>query len=622
MRYASFGMKFQRNAHTTLISAEGKEIQKRNFFGFRPGLRKEPGNKGEKSGGKMDAFHGRDQKIKGNLKKELEKNIEILGELLKDCDDVVKREFYFGGKKKRKACLFFVDGMAEKEVIEETVIRPMMRKSIWDDGTMESRDGRIDTEEPERMSKEKEEDNRDVFDEREESERTSNRKTGNSEQIVGQFLFQYVVTEILEMSDLKEASSLEDAVTKILTGNTLLLLDGCEKGIVIANNSAPTRGVQEADQEVAIRGPKDSFTEVMRCNTVLIRRRIKDSRLKVKQMAVGERSKTYVEMMYMEDLVRPEVLKEIQGRLEQVSMDGILDSGMLEELLTEDWRTPFPCFQCTQRPDKTASALLEGRIALVVDNSPDVLLLPASFHVFFQASDDYYNQWQSASFARMLRYIAAFLAVGLPAFYVAVANFHTEVLPTALILSIAQARMGIPFPVVVEVLLMEVAFELLREAGIRLPGQLGGTIGIVGGLIVGQAAVDAGIVSTIVVIVVSLTAIASFAVPNETMRGTFRVLKFAFLFLAAVWGIYGFFLGWLFIIVHLSTLESFGQPYLRTDLWISEEKREKYKDYFWRLPLFTMKKRPVFTKKGARIRRKIEGKFVKGRKSREGDGRR
>lgn len=505
----------------------------------------------------MDAFHGRDQKIKGILQKELEKNRKILGDILRDCDDVVKREFYFGGKDKRKACLFFVDGMANKEVLEETVIRPMMRK------------GRIDIEE-----------------------------------LQDSFLYSYVVTEILEMSDLKEAERLEDVVTKILTGNTVLLLDGCKKAIVIANNAAPTRGVQEADQEVAMRGPKDSFTEVMRCNTVLIRRRIKDSRLKVKQMAVGERSKTYVEMMYVEDLVRPEVLEEIQNKLENVSMDGVLDSGMLEELLTEDWKTPFPCFQCTQRPDKTASALLEGRIALVVDNSPDVLLLPASFHVFFQASDDYYNHWQSASFARMLRYIAAVLSVGLPAFYVAVANFHTEVLPTALILSIAQARMGIPFPVVVEVLLMEIAFELLREAGIRLPGQLGGTIGIVGGLIVGQAAVDAGIVSTIVVIVVSLTAIASFAVPNETMRGTFRVLKFCFLFLAAIWGIYGFFLGWLFLIVHLCSLESFGQPYLRTDQWLSGEKKEKYKDYFWRMPLTWMKKRPVFTREGARIRRK------------------
>lgn len=519
----------------------------------------------------MDAFHGRDQKIKGKLQSHLEENKRVLSAILKDCDDVVKRDFSFGSGKKVKACLFFVDGMAKKEVLEETVIRPMMRKCV-------------------------------------------------PEEIEDTMLYSYVVTELLEMSDVKKVSSLEDAVTKILTGNTLLLVDGCGVGIVIANNAAPTRGVQEADQEVAIRGPKDSFTEVMRCNTVLIRRRLKDSRLKVKQMAVGERSKTYVEMMYMEDLVRPEIRQEIEEKLREVSMDGILDSGMLEELLSRDWKTPFPCFQSTQRPDKTASALLEGRIALVVDNSPEVLLLPASFHVFFQASDDYYNGWQSGSFARILRYVAAFLSVGLPAFYVAVANFHTEVLPTALILSIAQARLGIPFPVVVEVLLMELAFELLREAGIRLPGQLGGTIGIVGGLIVGQAAVDAGIVSTIVVIVVSLTAIASFAVPNERMRGTFRLLKFGFLFLAAVWGIYGFFLGWLFIIVHLCTLESFGQPYLRTDMWLGGEKKEKYKDYFWRLPLFTMNKRPVFTRKGARIRRKLEKSGKDLSKRRKGEG--
>ncbi len=511
----------------------------------------------------MDRFHGRDQKIKGLLSPQLIKNKFLLEGILKDCNDIVKKDFLCGKERKVKAYILYTDGLTKTQMIEESILRPLLNREI-----------------PEfsENGKEKEEQ-----------------------------LYSYVSKEVLEMADLKELATMEDAVTQVLAGNTVLFLDGCAKAIMISSKFFPTRGVQAADQEVAMRGPKDSFTENLRFNTALIRRRIRDSRLKVKQLVAGERSKTDVALMYMEDLVKPEVLKEIEKRMEQVSMDGILDSGMLEQLLVEDWNTPFPSMQSTQRPDKTASALLEGRVVLVTDNSPEVLILPASFHTFFQASDDYYNRWETASFARMLRYIAAFLAVGLPAFYIAVASFHTEVLPTALILSFAQARQGIPFPVVLEVLIMELAFELLREAGIRLPGQLGGTIGIVGGLIVGQAAVDAGIVSTIVVIVVALTAIASFAVPNETMASAFRILKFFFIFMAALWGLYGFFLAWLIFIIHLGSLESFGEPYLMADEWERGQRKEKYKDYYLRLPLFLMWQRPVYTKEGARTRRRRKG---------------
>lgn len=509
----------------------------------------------------MDHFHGQDQKIKGNLGKQLTGNIDFIEAILKDCNDIVKKEFYCGSERKIHAYILYTDGLTKTEMIEESILRPLLNKDIP-------------------ICKEN----------------------------FGEWLFSFVRKEVLEMADLKELVTLEDVVTQVLAGNTVLLLDGCEKAIMISSKMFPGRGVQTTDQEVAMRGPKDSFTENLRVNTALIRRRIRDSRLKVKQLTAGERSKTDVALMYVEDLVKPEILKEIEKRMKQVSMDGILDSSMLEQLLMKDWKTPFPCMQSTQRPDKTASALLEGRIVLVTDNSPEALILPVSFHTFFQASDDYYNRWETGSFARLLRYLAAFLAIGFPAFYVAVASFHTEVLPTSLILSFARARQGIPFPVVLEVLIMELAFELLREAGIRLPGQLGGTIGIVGGLIVGQAAVDAGVVSTIVVIVVALTAIASFSVPNETMASAFRLLKFFFLFMAAGWGLYGFFLAWLLLIVHLCSLESFGESYLTPDEWRRSEGMEKYKDYYLRLPLFTMWKRPVYTKEGARIRRKKEGK--------------
>lgn len=509
----------------------------------------------------MDQFHGRDQKVKGQVSGQLSINLCLLQEIFKDCNDLVQKEFFCGEERNIACFLIYTDGLVKTEMLEESILRPLLSRHIP------------------KIEEDKQ----------------------------GRKLLSYVEKEVLEMADMKELHKMDDVVTQILAGNTVLLLDGCSSAIMISSKNFPTRGVQTADQEVAIRGSKDSFTENLRTNTALIRRRIRDSRLKVLQKTAGERSKTDVAVLYIEDLVRPEILEEIKGRISRVTMDGILDSGMLEHLLLDDWKTVFPVFQNTQRPDKTASALLEGRIALVVDNSPDVLLLPATFHTFFQASDDYYNRWEAASFARILRYAAAFLAIGFPAFYIAVANFHTEVLPTSLILSFAQARNGIPFPVVVEVLLMELEFELLREAGIRLPGQLGGTIGIVGGLIVGQAAVDAGIVSTIVVIVVALTAIASFSIPNETMTTAFRLLKFAMIFMASIWGIYGFFLGWLFLGVHLCSLESFGIPYLLPSVNESRLHYDAHKDNHFRFPIKWMRRRPDFTREGARIRKKEEG---------------
>ena len=331
---------------------------------------------------------------------------------------------------------------------------------------------------------------------------------------------------VIESADRKQIFDMEEAIINILAGNTLLFFDGCDFAIQVSSKKFPNRGIQSPEQEVSIRGPKDSFNESLRFSTALIRRRIRDTRLKVEQMQVGVRSKTDIAILYMEDLVHEEMLADIKADMEQLCVDGILDGGVLEQFLEKRTNTPFPQYQHTERPDKVASGLMEGRIAIVVDNSPGVLLLPVTLNVFFQAADDYYNRWETASFARVLRYISAMIAIGLPGLYIAIANFHTEVLPTDLILSFAKARQGVPFPVVVEVLMMELAFELLREAGIRLPGQLGGTIGIVGGLIVGQAAVDAGLVSTIVVIVVSLTAIASFSVPSESFRGAFRLLKF------------------------------------------------------------------------------------------------
>ena len=357
---------------------------------------------------------------------------------------------------------------------------------------------------------------------------------------------------------------------------------------------------------MSVRGSKESFTESFRVNTVLIRRRIRDTRLKSKQMTVGVRSKTDVALMYMEDLVRPAILDEVLKRLERFQIDAILDSSYLEALTEEEWFSPFPQYQSTERPDKAASALLEGRLVLVVDNSPMVLLLPATFPCFFQASDDYYDRWDAANFVRLLRYAAAFAAVLLPGLYIALAGFHPEALPLSFALSFAASREGVPFILPVEVIVMELAFELLREAGIRLPGPMGSTLGIVGGLIIGQAAVDAHIVSPVVVILVALTALSAFTIPNELFASAFRMIKFYFIIAASLGGFVGLTAAVLTVLVHLSGLKSFGVPYMMPFVSAEMAPDSKWQDNVWRMPISKMYERPYFTRAGHRRRLRRE----------------
>ena len=312
--------------------------------------------------------------------------------------------------------------------------------------------------------------------------------------------------------------------------------------------------------------------------------------------------------MYMEDLVRPSVLREVLSRLESFEIDAVLDSSYLEALTEDEWYSPFPQYQSTERPDKAASALLEGRVVLVVDNSPVVLILPAVFACFFQASDDYYDRWGAANFVRILRYAAALAAVLLPGFYIALAGFHPEALPLSFALSFAASREGVPFTLPVEVIVMELAFELLREAGIRLPGPMGSTLGIVGGLIIGQAAVDAHIVSPVVVILVALTALSAFTIPNELFASAFRMVKFYLIIAASLGGFVGLTAAVLTVMLHLSGLKSFGVPYMMPFVSAEMAPEGKWQDSLWRMPMGRMYERPYFTKKGHRRRLRKEKK--------------
>ena len=409
------------------------------------------------------------------------------------------------------------------------------------------------------------------------------------------------------ISDITYYATVEEAVAGLLTGDAILFVDGYEKALKIADKGYPGAGVQEPDSEKVIRGSKEGFTDSIKTNTALIRKRVRSNRVKVKEIKQGIRSHTVVDLVYMEDLANESVLTEIQNRLNEYEIDGVLDSGIIEQLAEKKWYSPFPQFQTTQRPDRAAMAVLEGRVVVMSDNSPTALIIPTDFNSFIKTSDDYYNRCEVASFARILRFFAVFFALTLPGLYLAVTNFHTQVLPTPLLLSFWEARIGVPFPAALEVVLMELSFELLREAGVRLPGAMGNTIGIVGGLIIGQAAVDANLVSPIVVIVVAFTALCSFSIPNAEFAFSFRLLQFYMILLSSWLGFFGFLLGLYTILIHLSKLKSFGIPYMMPFVGADLNGYQDKRDSIWRAPLKAMTRRPIYAKEKERVRLKKKG---------------
>ncbi len=410
----------------------------------------------------------------------------------------------------------------------------------------------------------------------------------------------------LGISDATPFAKMSEAASGMLTGDTILFVDGVDRALKIPDKGYPGMSLQETESEKAIRGSNEGFGGSIKQNTALIRKRLRSVDLKVAECKCGRRTSTNVDLMYLNGIVRPEIVSEMQQRLNGFEIDGIGDSGVIEQLTETQWFSPFPQFQTTRRPDRAVMALLEGRVVLLADNSPEALIFPTDYNSFIKTTDDYYTRWEIETFTRALRYVAAFLSMILPGLYLAMTNFHTQLLPTKLLLSFAAARQGVPFPGVVEVLLMELSFELLREAGVRLPGAMGNTIGIVGGLIIGQAAVDANIVSPMVVIVVAFTALCSFAIPNEDFATAFRLLKFAFIGLSAALGFYGFLLGLLVLLIHLAQLESFGMPYLMPFVGADLNDYQDERDTLVRPPLQALPRRPFYANPKNRIRLRMK----------------
>ena len=420
--------------------------------------------------------------------------------------------------------------------------------------------------------------------------------------VSGDEILERVEKNALGISDAVQLDTVEDVVAGVFAGDAVFFIDGYDKAMKISSKGYPSMGVMEAESEKVLRGSREGFSDSVKSNSALVRKRLRDTRLKVEEYKIGVRSHTLTQVLYMDDLVHEELLEKVKERLEEFQIDGILDSGMLEQLTEDVWYSPFPQYQTTERPDRAVQEILNGKVVILCDNSPEALILPGNFNSFMESSEDWYHRFEMASFLRILRYLAVIMATILPGLYLAVIRFHTQILPSSLILSFAEAREGVPFSSVVELIFLELAFELIREAGVRVPGSLGNAIGIVGGLIIGQAAVDANLVSPIVVMIVALTALGSMTVPNEEFAAAFRLVKYGFLILGGYLGIYGLVLGVYLLVSHLAGLMSFSVPYLVP--FIKKEQAGNGGEGILRIPLRRRSLRPLFAREEQKIRLK------------------
>ena len=480
--------------------------------------------------------------IRDLISPKVDENITYIKDLLKDTSDIVYRQFNIADW---KAAIIYIDGMADKVILDNFVLESVMLKSERVENVMQIKDN------------------------------------------------------LLTVSDMRQVLKLSEGLNAVLSGDTIMFIEGLSALYVIASRAWPSRGISEPSGETVIRGGRDGFTETIRFNTALVRRRIRDTRLKIEAKTVGVRSKTDVAVLYIDDIVNKEVLDKVKGRIENIKIDAVLDSGYIEEFIEDNKWSPFPQMQSTEKPDVIAAGLYEGRVAILVDNSPFCILVPATLPSLFQTPDDYYQRWINSSILRLIRFAAIVLAMLLPPLYISVTSFHTSIIPTKLAYSIAASREGVPFPAFIETIIMEISLAFLLEAVVRLPKAIGSTIGIVGGLILGQAAVSAGIVSPIMIIILSITAISSFITPNYEVSSALRLSRLFLIICSSIIGLYGLAIGAIIILIHLVKLKSVGIPYLSP---LVHPHKKDMKDTFIRAPISIFRTRPEFMEPKDKIR--------------------
>ena len=402
-------------------------------------------------------------------------------------------------------------------------------------------------------------------------------------------LADFVETQILFVRDVKKQTKVSDMLNGIMFGEAIVLLDGSREALDVDTKGFKTRSVDEPEDERVLLGPREGFVENGLSNIALIRRKLQTPDFCNETMRVGRRSNTQIYICYLESLAGPDLVKRVKEKIKKIDIDGILDTNYITENIREHKYSIFKTAGTTERPDVVAGKLLEGRIAIIVNGSPVAVTLPYLFSENFQSDEDYYLNFLVSSVGRMLRYISFFLAVSIPAIFIALSSFHRELLPTALAISVSGLRGGVPFSPLTECLIMIFVFEILKETGVRMPQSLGHALSIVGGLVVGQAAVEARIISTPMLIVIALSGIAGLMIPR--LRGAVFYLRLIFVFLAAFFGLWGFFIGAAVTVMHIISLDSFG-----TDYTVSLRRADfqSLKDTFWRTSWAKMVERPQF----------------------------
>ena len=480
------------------------------------------------------------------VKKKLDKNIQLIEQIFKDDGTLRKRVFKNQVNSSSKYCAFFIDGMVDNKIIDEYVIKPIITSCC-------------------ELGRDKASD---------------------------------IISKVIVSNDVKEASSFDGIVQGIISGDTALFIDGSSRALIISTKGWQSRPIAEPDAERGLRGPREGFTEAIMVNLSMLRRKISTPDLKFTFRTFGTRSNTKACICYIDSLVDDKILNELNQRLNKIDIDGVLDVNYISELIKDSPMSFFKTIGISERPDVVAGKLLEGRVALFLDGTPVVLTLPYLFIENFQSNDDYYLNFYFASVGRLLRILGFLLTVSVPAIYLAFTSFHREMIPTDLALSIIEARRSIPFPTFLECIIMLITFEIIREAGIRMPSNIGQALSIVGALVVGQAAVEAKFISAPMVIIVAITAITGLI--NPKLKGAAILFRFLLLFSAAVLGLYGYAFAVIGFFIHLFSLKSFGVIYTSH---LSSINFREAKDRAIRAPWKYMNTRPAFAQKD-QIRKK------------------
>jgi len=448
-----------------------------------------------------------DPRIPGALTLEQVRNV------FEGCTDFNEREVLVGGDPGKSAVMLSIDGMVRNERVNDYILRPMFYNPYFEEMPLDK-------------------------------------------------AIEWMQKGALYNLSVNLRTTMDQVVFDLIGGNVVFAFPGKMEMLSCAVPTEEKRSVSASENEPVLKGARDSFVESIRTNTSLVRRRIRTPALKIKEQIVGRQTLTPVDILYIDGITNPDLVKEAEHRIKEIDIDALLNTANIEEYMSDTVKTPFPLIGYTERPDRFCSGLVEGRVGILADGLSLGFLLPETVGQFFKSNEDRTKNWAVASFLRVLRYFCMIIALLLPAFYVAAVNFHPEMLPASLAWSIVEAKIDVPFSTVFEVLILLLSFEIVQEAGLRLPPAIGTTVSILGGLVVGTAAVEAKIVSPAVLITVAVAGIAGYTLPSQEVFSALRLWRFALVIAASIAGLFGVIAATAVLIYHVAALESFGVPFL------------------------------------------------------------